>query len=212
MAENFGFLKEIDKDLYNIISEAEKLYRDEYFEQCMTQTRRFGEIVCKNVLGNKRTTEVTFDAMLATLKDCSLGGNIQEKEFIEDLYFLKKHGNEATHSFKVHKDGIEALECLKCAFETAISYCVYSCNASKSILKLDYDTELLITGKKAKKSLSEKYLEEKSKSTEKKSKPKQKPQYCSVKSEKRKNKKTFWIIWGVSLIISLIMILILAII
>ena len=43
MSTNFIFLKSIDKDLFDIINDAEKLYRDEYFEQCMTQTRRFGE-------------------------------------------------------------------------------------------------------------------------------------------------------------------------
>ena len=67
MAANFEFLKKVDKDLFGIINDAEKLYRDEYFEQCMTQTRRFGENVCKNVLGDKRTTEETFDEILATL-------------------------------------------------------------------------------------------------------------------------------------------------
>ena len=44
---NFDFFKTIDRDLYNIISDAEKLYRDEYFEQCIGQTRRFAENVCK---------------------------------------------------------------------------------------------------------------------------------------------------------------------
>ena len=47
MATNFDFLKSVDKNLFEIITEAEKLYRDEYFEQCMGQTRRFGEHVCK---------------------------------------------------------------------------------------------------------------------------------------------------------------------
>ena len=51
MATNFDFLKSVDKNLFDIITEAEKLYRDEYFEQCMGQTRRFGEHVCKQVLG-----------------------------------------------------------------------------------------------------------------------------------------------------------------
>ena len=51
MATNFDFLKNTDVNLYDIISDAEKLYRDEYFEQCITQTRRFAENVCKNVLG-----------------------------------------------------------------------------------------------------------------------------------------------------------------
>ena len=105
MATNFDFLKKVDKNLYGIISEAEKLYGDEYFEQCMTQTRRFGEHVCKKVLGKNRTTENTFDDMLATLNDCSTGTE-NEKEFINDLYFLKKHGNSAVHSSSVKKDGI----------------------------------------------------------------------------------------------------------
>ena len=42
------------------------------------------------------------------------------------LYFLKKHGNEATHSITVKQDGMEALECLQRAFEIAISYSVYN--------------------------------------------------------------------------------------
>ena len=42
---NFSFLKSLDKNLYEIISDAEKLYRDEYFEQCIGQTRRFAENV-----------------------------------------------------------------------------------------------------------------------------------------------------------------------
>ena len=97
MPTNFDFLKNTDKNLYEIISDAEMLYRDEYFEQCMGQTRRFAENVCKNVLGSKRTTENTFDQMLATLKDNSQGSE-QEKEFIEDLYFLKNAGiNRFTH-------------------------------------------------------------------------------------------------------------------
>ena len=60
---SFDFLQPIDKNLHDIICYAEKLYRDEYFEQCITQTRRFGENVCKQVLGDKRTTENTFDEM-----------------------------------------------------------------------------------------------------------------------------------------------------
>ena len=79
MVTNFDFLKRNDKNLYEIINDAEKLYRGEFFEQCMTQTRRFGEVVCKNVLGSRRTTEVTFDAMLATLKDCTLGSSTEAK-------------------------------------------------------------------------------------------------------------------------------------
>ena len=171
MSTNFDFLKNVDKDLFEIITEAEKLYRDEYFEQCMGQTRRFGEQVCKKVLGTARSTENTFDDMLATLKDCSTGGE-QEKEFIDDLYFLKKHGNNAVHSSSVKKDGMTALECLQRAFEAAISYSVYNRGASANILKLRYDTELLVTGKKKQKSLSEKYTESKQKTVTKSQKRK----------------------------------------
>lgn len=64
----------------------------------------------------------------------------------------------------MHKDGIEALECLQRAFEVAINYCVYSNGAGSKLLKLRYDTELLVTGVKSKKSLSDRYIEEKSKS------------------------------------------------
>ena len=158
---NFNFLKTIDKDLYDIISDAENLYRNEFFEQCIGQTRRFGEVVCKHVLGDSRTTEKTFDDMLATLKD-KVSTSIQEKEFVDDLYFLKKEGNASIHGTSVKKDGIVALECLQRAFEISINYIVYFKKMNSNYLKLQYDTELLVTGKKSKKTLKEKYLEEKS--------------------------------------------------
>lgn len=158
---NFEFLKSVDKNLYDIISDAEKLYRDEYFEQCIGQTRRFGENVCKNVLGNKRTTEKTFDDMLATLKD--MAGEEQEKEFIEDLYFLKREGNASVHGISVKKEGVIALECLQRAFEIAISFALYRGNYDKklNLLKLRYDTGLLVTGEKTKQTLAGKYAEKK---------------------------------------------------
>lgn len=222
MATNFDFLKKVDKNLYGIISEAEKLYRDEYFEQCMTQTRRFGEHVCKKVLGTNRTTENTFDDMLATLNDCSTGTE-NEKEFINDLYFLKKHGNSAVHSSSVKKDGMTALECLKRAFEIAISYSVFHRGASSGILRLHYDTELLVTGQRSGKTLSEKYTEEKAK-TAVSYKPK-----ISAKSRKTTSKKSkkqssvmvckrqkteislYWILTGASFAVSMIIMLVLVI-
>ena len=218
MATNFDFLKPIDKNLFDIISEAEKLYRDEYFEQCMGQTRRFGEHVCKQVLGKNRTSENTFDEMLATLKDKSKGTE-QEKEFINDLYFLKKHGNESVHSAKVKKDGMEALECLQRAFEVAINFAVYNKKSKSNILKLRYDTELLVTGIKSKKSLSERYLEEKEKTktfTKRKTKPKSKKstalkkQSYSIKSKNTHNNQypIYWIIVGFSFIVACIVMLV----
>lgn len=207
MSTNFDFLKNVDKDLFEIITEAEKLYRDEYFEQCMGQTRRFGEQVCKKVLGTARSTENTFDDMLATLKDCSTGGE-QEKEFIDDLYFLKKHGNNAVHSSSVKKDGMTALECLQRAFEAAISYSVYNRGASANILKLRYDTELLVTGKKKQKSLSEKYTEAKQKTVTKSKKNKTAKKQSSVMVCKKPKKKVslYWIFVGICSVISLILI------
>ena len=167
MATNFQFLKKVNKNLFEIISDAEKLYRDEYFEQCMAQTRRFGEQICKDMLTQNNKQTGSFDEMLATLKDHS-NGNAQEKEFIDDLYFLKKNGNQSVHSGTVKKDAMTALECLKRAFEIAINYSVYNQGANANILKLDYDVELLITDKKSKKSLKERYEEEKAKQTIKK--------------------------------------------
>lgn len=214
MSTNFTFLKKIDSDLFEIINDAEKLYRDEYFEQCMTQTRRFGESVCKNVLGQKRTTENSFDEMLATLKDC-VNSLEQGREFVEDLYFLKKHGNKSAHSVRVKKDGMEALECLQRAFEVAINYCVYSKGGSKNILKLQYDTELLITGQKSKKTLAEKYQEEKlktaknTKTTKRKAVSKPVKQSHTMSVKKKKNKVSgFWIFVGISFIVSSVLLII----
>ncbi len=228
MPTNFDFLKKVDKNLFEIVAEAEKLYRDEYFEQSMVQTRRFGEHVCKKVLGKNRTTEETFDEMLATLNDCSFG-NIEEKEFINDLYFLKKHGNSAVHSGSVKKDGMEALECLKRAFEVAISYCIYNRKANPKIMRLSYDTELLVTGEKNKK-LSDRYKEAKekavkssdfdepklkkssatkSKSTKTTKKKTTKKQSSIMVCKSKKSFPIFWILVGITFVISLLIFLVL---
>lgn len=200
---NFNFLKPIDKDIYEIIIEAEKLYRDEYFEQCITQTRRYAEIICKNVLGNSRTTERTFDDMLATLKD-NATNSIQEKEFVEDLYFLKREGNASVHGSSVKKDGILALECLQRAFEIAINYSVHYKKSNSKLLKLQYDTELLITGKRQKKSLAEKYNEEKKKNSTRKTNQKKSKK---IKSTPSKKFSFFWLFVLFSTIVSIILIL-----
>lgn len=206
MTTNFDFLRSIDKDLYEIINDAERLYRGEFFEQCTGQTRRFGEKICRNVLGKNRTKEITFDEMLGTLKDKGNGWE-QEKEFINDLYFLKKQGNLSVHSGKVKQDGMTALECLQRSFEIAVSYAVYHKKANPNILKLRYDTELMVTGNKSQKSLSESYIEAKEKAqtkfkkNTKKTKPKQ---VATMKSEPRKQGiSPFWVCVGISFIIAL---------
>ena len=89
------------------------------------------------------------------------------------LYFLKKNGNNAVHSGKVKHEAMTALECLKRSFVTALPYCVYNQGSPANILKLNYDVELLITDKKSKKSLKEKYEEEKTRQKLEKSYQKQ---------------------------------------
>ena len=208
---NFDFLKEVDRDLFDIISDAERLYRSEFFEQCMGQTRRFGEHICRSVLGPMRTTEVTFDEMLSTLKDKNHGTE-EEKEFIDDLYFLKKQGNVSVHSGKVTKDATTALECLQRAFEAALNYAVYNKNADKNLLNLHYNIETLATGSPSKGNLTERYQKVKEKETKKKTNTKKikktKTQVTSMKSVPRKSGiSPFWISVGISFVISLIAII-----
>lgn len=210
MVTNFQFLKKVNKNLFEIISEAEKLYCDEYFEQCMTQTRRFGEQICKEMLIENNKQTGSFDEMLATLKDNSTG-SIQEKEFIDDLYFLKKNGNQSVHSGKVKKDAMTALECLKRSFEIAINYSVYNLGASANILKLNYDVELLITEKKSKPSLKEKYEAEKKRQSDYKfDKTSKRQDVDSNKSEKRVQKKEIKLslFWKIIVVLSCISIFI----
>ncbi len=158
---NFEFLKSINENLYIIAADAENLFRDKYFEQCMAQTRRLGEHLCRLVMGERAQAGDSFDEMLATLKDTPSPSEI-EKEFIDDLYFLKKAGNKAVHSLNVSGDGKEALECLERAFEASINFAVYKGGASEDLLNKVFDEELLITGKKSKKiSLQEEYIAKK---------------------------------------------------
>ncbi len=162
---NFGFLAKIDKNLYGIANDAEQLYCDEYFDQCMIQTRRFAENVCKNITNGEFSSEETFDEILATLKD-RMSDTVGGREFINDLYFLKKAGNTSAHSARIENDGIKALECLQRAFEVAINFAMIKNTPDKTILSLQYDEELLITGKRSKeKTLQQKYTEMKQKET-----------------------------------------------
>lgn len=199
MMTNFDFLKKIDESLYKIIAEAEKLYRDEYFEQCIVQTRKFGENICKNVSGVVCTTESTFDERLATLKDKVK--TEQEKEFIEDLYFLKKQGNTIVHSSTTKKEGMLALECLQRSFEVSINYAVYYAKSSSKLLNRRYDIDLLVTGEKSKESLSEKYKEGKKRTSRATSKSKKQSYTMKTKSKKEKSGFSFF---QVFLIISFI--------
>ncbi len=225
---NFGFLSKIDKNLYNIANDAEQLYCDEYFDQCIVQTRRFAENVCRNITKGEFSSEETFDEILATLKD-RMNSTVGGREFINDLYFLKKAGNSSAHSARIQNDGIKALECLQRAFEVAINFALIKNSADKEVLSLQYDEELLITGKRSKeKTLQQKYTELKQKETltHKKSKAaaktlpkpkKTKPPSPSDYPKKKKNKpkkaknKIFWKFAAALSVISLIIIAILSI-
>lgn len=171
MSSNFDFLKTSDRKLFEMIETAEQLYRDEYFEQCIVQVRKFAENICKKILGGRRTKEKTFDDMLATLCDISTGSE-QEKEVIEDLYFIKKEGNTSVHSSSELKlPATTALDCLQRAFEVSINYAFAKNPKNIKLLKLEFDIELLITGEKTKKTLKQKYVEAKEKNKIKEGEP-----------------------------------------
>lgn len=193
---NFLFLKKNNENLFNIISEAEKLFRDEYFEQTMIQTRRFAENTCKDLLQGKVLPDETFDSMINRIKDKSFG-NMRMQELSNDLYFLKKHGNNSAHSSVAVKNGKIALECLERAFEIAIFYSNIKYGYNKKLDKEVFSEELLMTGKKTgKKSspilLTEKYSNELKKSRAKSSHTKTTKPKKTAKKQKAKNKnKTF---------------------
>ena len=157
---NFDFLEKTDNDLFKIIQDAEKLYRDEYFEQAIVQTRRFAEIICRNLAGEGVPADTTFDECLAVLND-SFTKNIRQREMISDLYFLKAQGNASAHGKKVKQDGNIALDCIKRAFELGINYSVMT-GGDKENEKLEFSEEVLVLGEKKKKgALKEKYLAKK---------------------------------------------------
>ena len=142
MADNFDFLKDIDGDLFNSITDAQKLFRDEYFNQCAVQLRVFAEKMAKKILGSQ-SEGMTFDDTLNCLKDKIKSPS--EQEFIDDLFFIKKQGNKCAHGEDVAVS--DALEAVKRAFEASINY-AYSKTKDDEIRKLEFDHTLLITGKR----------------------------------------------------------------
>lgn len=143
---NFQFLEQINRDLYNLGVTAEKLFRDEYFDQCITQTRKLAESMTKEVLGNKAQSDDTFDDMIYKLKTISRN-TLKEQEFISDMYFLKKQGNIAVHSVKSDNNGKIALECLEHAFEAAVNF-ASSRTKDETVNLLIFDENLLVLGEK----------------------------------------------------------------
>lgn len=181
---NFLFLKKNNEKLFNIIADAEKLFRDEYFEQTIIQTRRFAENICRDLLQEKVSTDETFDSMINRIKDNSFG-NIRMKEFTDDLYFLKKQGNTSVHSSIACQNGKVALECLERAYEISIFYSNFRYGYNKKLDKAVFSEEVLMTGNKvSSKSLKEKYLTELVKVRE------NSPNNKTVKKTRGKSKKS----------------------
>ncbi len=146
MNSNFDFLEKIDCEIFNLAKTSEKLFRDEYFEQCITQTRKLAERILRNILGNSVTVEDSFDDMLFKLKTVSKN-SMREQEFISDMYFLKKQGNLATHGEKIENCGEVALDCLEHAFEACINF-AYSITNDDTLNRLIFDEKLLVLGEK----------------------------------------------------------------
>ena len=146
MSSNFDFLEKIDSEIFNLAKTAEKLFRDEYYEQCITQLRKLAERIIRNVLGNSATVEDSFDDMLYKLKTVSKN-TMREQEFISDMYFLKKQGNLATHGEKIENCGQVALDCLEHAFEACINF-AYSKTNDDTLNRLIFDEKLLVLGEK----------------------------------------------------------------
>ncbi len=154
MANNFEFLKEIDKELFSNIEDAQKLFRDEYFNQCAVQVRVFAEKVAKKILG-ETSVNLTFDDTINCLKDKIK--STREQEFVDDLFFIKKIGNKCAHGEDTSSS--EALEIIHRAFEVAINY-AQSKDKKGEYLSLQFDDTLLITGKAQKEiTLVDKYIE-----------------------------------------------------
>lgn len=157
---NFNFLKKNNEKLFEIIAEAERLFRDEYFEQSIVQTRRFAENLCKDLLQDKILPEDTFDTIIHKIKDNSFQ-NQRLKELSDDLFFIKKHGNNSAHATVSTKDGELALDCLERAYEIAIFYHNTKFGYDKKLDKTVFSEEMLMTGKKTpSKSLKSRYSQE----------------------------------------------------
>lgn len=141
MASNFDFLKNVDKELFSLIVDGEKLFRDEYFNQCAVQLRIFAEKTAKKVLGNVQK-EMTFDDIINCLKDRI--ETQEQKEFVEDLFFIKRAGNKCAHGEDISSS--EILEAIKRAFEIAINFSYFK-KKDEKIRKLQFDETLLVTCK-----------------------------------------------------------------
>lgn len=180
MKTNYDFLKNIDKGLFDSIVDAQKLYCDEYFTQAAIQARIFAEKMAKQILG-AQSEGLTFDDTLNCLKDKIK--TEREKEFIDDLFFIKKEGNKCAHGQNI--ESTTALEVFERAFEASINY-AYSKTKDEKINKLQFDRTLLITGKPQKQMrLVDKYVEAAQKQIEEENEEKKEPLSKPLKPVKK---------------------------
>lgn len=202
MASNFDFLQKIDSELFEIIQDGEKLFRDGYFNQSIVQLRIFAEKMAKKTAKEKlkdkslNLADSTFDDILNCLKDKI--ESEREKEFIDDLFFIKKEGNKCAHGEDA--DGLIALEAIKHAYEAAINYAWFQKQDEKTD-KLQFDEALLVTQKKASETkIIDKYLkaanenleaEKEKKELEKKEKELTKARIKQKVKEAKKARKDF---------------------
>ncbi len=208
---NFKFLEKINKDLYEIGCTAEKLFRDEYFDQCIIQTRKMAESMTKSVLGSKTQCDDTFDDMIYKLKTISQN-TLKEQEFISDMYFLKKHGNAVVHCTKSENNEKTALECLEHAFEASVNY-ASSRTKDETVNLLLFDEQLLMLGEKNN-NLQNKYKDklkyEKEKNNQNKNKAKdkmfliKKNKHYNEVQKKNNSNLLFNKIFKISVVISLL--------
>ena len=183
MASNFDFLEEINPNLFSVIEDAQKLFRDGYFNQAVVQIRIFAEKMAKEILGGNDS--LTFDDTLNCLKDRVKSE--REREFIEDLFFIKKEGNKCAHGEDT--TAMTVLEVIKRAFEASINY-AYALKHDENIDKLRFDETLLITTKpRSENSIVDKYVELAQEESQKLEQEKEKEQKEAKRNEKEQKRK-----------------------
>ena len=188
MKDNFDFLKTVDKDLYKDIEQAQKLFRDEYFNQAMVQLRVYAEKMSKKVLNS--SDNLTFDDTLNCLKDKIKSE--REREFVEDLFFIKKEGNKCAHGEDTTPTNV--LEGIKRAFEATINY-VYAKNKDENVNKLVFDENILMTGAPMKENkLVDEYVKRATQAREELEKQPKNPKKEKIKKQIKEAKKNLKII------------------
>jgi len=114
----------------------------------------------------------------------------REREFVEDLFFIKKEGNKCAHGEDT--TAMTVVESLKRAFEASINY-AYAIKHDEKIDRLQFDETLLMTQKPLEENkIVEKYVELAQKSAqeyEKEEKLRRKQEEKEKKAQKTKEIK-----------------------